>query len=104
MKRWLLFKIVKELLVSRYNLSRLSQEAASVRFSSYEQESTFNTQSTIRVAKSTKGIYLMCHPFRVKLRIEGRIQRMHAIQKSRNLGQVGLTLRILLLNGRAHLG
>jgi hypothetical protein len=42
-KRWLLSKIVKELLVSRYNLSRLSRGAASARFSSYEQESTFST-------------------------------------------------------------
>jgi hypothetical protein len=33
--------MVKELLASRYNLSRLSREAASVRLSSYKQESTF---------------------------------------------------------------
>jgi hypothetical protein len=38
-KRWLLSKIVKELLASRYNLSRLSREAASTHFSSYRQES-----------------------------------------------------------------
>jgi hypothetical protein len=39
-KRWLLSKMVRELLASRYNLSRLSQEAASARFSSYKQGST----------------------------------------------------------------
>jgi hypothetical protein len=87
-KRWLLSKIVKELLASRYNLSRLSREAASARFSSYKQEATFSTQSTISVTKSTKGIYIVCHPFRVKLSTEGRIQRTRAIQRSRNLGQV----------------
>jgi hypothetical protein len=38
-KRWLLSKIVKELLASRYNLSRLSREAARARFSSCRQES-----------------------------------------------------------------
>jgi hypothetical protein len=43
-KRWLLSKMVKELLASRYNLSRLSREAASARFSSYKQESTFSIQ------------------------------------------------------------
>jgi hypothetical protein len=103
-KRWLLSKIVKELLASRYNLSRLSREAASARLSSYEQEATFNTQSTISVAKSTKEVYLMCHPFRVKLRIEGGIQRTRVVQRSRGLGQVGLTLRIPLLEVGALLG
>jgi hypothetical protein len=103
-KQWLLSKIVKELLVSRYNLSRLSREAASARFSSYEQEATFSTQSTISVAKSTKGVYLMRHPFRVKLSIEGGIQRTRAIQRGRYLGQIVLTLRILLLKARAPLG
>jgi hypothetical protein len=39
--------MVKELLASRYSLSRFSREAASARFSSYEQEATFSTQSTI---------------------------------------------------------
>jgi hypothetical protein len=46
-KQWLLYNIVKELITSRYNLSRLSREAASACFSSYEQEATFSTQSTI---------------------------------------------------------
>jgi hypothetical protein len=46
-KRWLLSSIVRELLASRYSLSRLSQEAASARFSSYEQEATFNTKAII---------------------------------------------------------
>jgi hypothetical protein len=44
-KRWLLSNIDKELLASWYNLSRLSREAVSARFSSYEQEATFSTQS-----------------------------------------------------------
>jgi hypothetical protein len=39
-KRWLLSKMVSELLESRYNLSRLSREAARIRFSSYKQKST----------------------------------------------------------------
>ena len=104
MKRWLLYKIVKELLASRYNLSRLSREAASAWFSSYEQEATFSTQSTISMAKSAKGVFLMRHPFRVKLGIEGVIQRTRTIQRSRGLGQVSLTLRILLLKVRAPLG
>jgi hypothetical protein len=69
-KRWLLSKIVKELLAPQYNLSRLSREAASGRFSSYEQEATFSTQSTIIMAKSANRVYLMRHPFRVKLGIE----------------------------------
>jgi hypothetical protein len=102
--RWLLSKIVKELLASRYNLSKLSRDAASARFSSYEQEGTFSTQSTISMAKSTKGVYLMRHPFRVKLGIEGGIQRTRAIQRNRGLGQVSLTLRILPLKVRAPLG
>jgi hypothetical protein len=103
-KWWLLSKIVKEFLALRYNLSRLSRETASARFSSYEQEATFSTQLTISVTKSTKEVYLMCRPFRVKLRIEGGIQRTRAVQRSRGLGQVGLTLRILLLEVGALLG
>jgi hypothetical protein len=39
--------MVKELLVSRYSLSRLSQEATSARFSSYERKATFSTKATI---------------------------------------------------------
>jgi hypothetical protein len=39
--------MVKELLASRYSLSRLSREAASAHFSSYEQEATFSTKATI---------------------------------------------------------
>jgi hypothetical protein len=46
-KRWLLSNMVRELLVSRYSLSRLSREGASARVSSYEQEATFSTQSII---------------------------------------------------------
>jgi hypothetical protein len=103
-KRCLLSKIVKELLASRYNLSRLSRETVSARFSSYKQEATISIQSTISMAKSTKEVYLMRCPFRVKLRIEGGIQRTVDMQRSRGLGQVGLTLRILLLEVRAPLG
>jgi hypothetical protein len=49
-KRWLLSKIVKELLASRYNLSRLSREAASVLFSSYIQDSALKYPE---ISKST---------------------------------------------------
>jgi hypothetical protein len=49
-KRWLLSKMVRELLASRYNLSRLSREAASTRFSSCRQESTFKYPE---ISKST---------------------------------------------------
>jgi hypothetical protein len=44
-KRWLLSRMVKELLASRYNLSRLSREATSVYFSSYKQRTTFSTEA-----------------------------------------------------------
>jgi hypothetical protein len=46
-KRWLLSKIVKELLASRYSLSRLSREATSARFSSYKHKTTFSTEAII---------------------------------------------------------
>jgi hypothetical protein len=46
-KQWILSNIVRELLASRYNLSRLSREAVSARFSSYEQKATFSTKATI---------------------------------------------------------
>jgi hypothetical protein len=46
-KRWILSKMVKELLASRYSLSRLSQEATSAHVSSYKQETTFSTKATI---------------------------------------------------------
>jgi hypothetical protein len=46
-KRWLLSRMVKELLASRYNLSRLSREATSARFSSYKQKTTFSTEAII---------------------------------------------------------
>jgi hypothetical protein len=45
-KWWLLSNVIKELLASRYSLSRLSWEATSARFSSYKQEATFNTNAT----------------------------------------------------------
>jgi hypothetical protein len=49
-KRWLLSKMVIELLASRYNLSRLSREAASARFSSCRQESALKYPE---ISKST---------------------------------------------------
>jgi hypothetical protein len=45
-KWWLLSKMVKELLASRYRLSRLSREATSAHFS-YKQKATFSTKATI---------------------------------------------------------
>jgi hypothetical protein len=56
------------------------------------------------MAKSTKGVYLICCPFWVKLSIERRVQRVRIIQRSRNSGQVGLTSRILLLQIRVSPG
>jgi hypothetical protein len=46
-KRWLLSRMVKELLASRYNLSRLSREATSARFSSCKQKTTLSTKGII---------------------------------------------------------
>jgi hypothetical protein len=46
-KRWILSRMVKELLASRYSLSRLSQEATRARFSSYKQKTTFSTKAII---------------------------------------------------------
>jgi hypothetical protein len=46
-KRWLLSRMVKELLASRYSLSRLSREATSARFSSYKQKTTFSIKAII---------------------------------------------------------
>jgi hypothetical protein len=44
-KRWLLSRMVKELLASRYSLSRLSWEATSVCFSYCNQRTTFNIEA-----------------------------------------------------------
>jgi hypothetical protein len=46
-KQWLLSRMVKELLASRYSLSRLSREATSVCFSSCKQKTTFNIKAII---------------------------------------------------------
>jgi hypothetical protein len=45
-KRWLLSMMVKELLASRYSLSRLSQEVTSVCFSSYKQRTAFSIEAS----------------------------------------------------------
>jgi CRP-like cAMP-binding protein len=69
--------MVRELLASRYNLSRLSREAASARFSSYTQESALKYPE---ISKSTtdpiKLAYLVNRTFRVKLSIKRGIQRI----------------------------
>jgi hypothetical protein len=101
-KRWLLSNMVKELLASWYSMSILSREAASARL--LRTRSNIQYQGNNSMARSTKGVYLMRHPFRVKLGIKGGIQITCTVQKSRGLGQVGLTLRILLLKVRASLG
>jgi hypothetical protein len=44
-KRWLLYRMVKELLASRYSLSRLSWKATSVCFSSCKERTTFNIEA-----------------------------------------------------------
>jgi hypothetical protein len=46
-KRWLLSSMVKELLASRYSLSRLLREATSACFSSYKQKTTFSIKAII---------------------------------------------------------
>jgi hypothetical protein len=46
-KQWLLSRMVKELLASRYRLSRLSREAISARFSSYKQKTSFSIKEII---------------------------------------------------------
>jgi hypothetical protein len=67
-------------------------------------ESNIQYQGNNNMAGSAKEVYLMHHFFRVKLGNKRGIQRTCTIQKSRSLGQVGLTLRILLLKIRASLG
>ena len=47
-----------------------------------------------------KEVYLMSCPFRVKLSVERKIQRMCIVQRNRNPSQIGLTLRILLFKIR----
>ena len=42
----------------------------------------------------------MSCPFRVKLSVERKIQRMRIVQRNRNPSQIGLTLRILLFKIR----
>jgi hypothetical protein len=97
-KRWLLSKMVRELLASQYNLSRLSREAASACFSSYKQESTLkHPVSSKSTVDPIKKAYLISRLFRVKLGIKRRIQRMCVVQRSRNPSQVDLTLGIPLL-------
>jgi hypothetical protein len=66
-------------------------------------ESNIQHQGNNNEAGSTKEIYLMRHFLRVKLGIKRGIQRTCTVQKSRCLGQVGLTLRILLLKVRTPL-
>jgi hypothetical protein len=46
-KQWLLSRMVKELLVSQYNLSRLSRGATSARFSSCKQKTTLRIKAII---------------------------------------------------------
>jgi hypothetical protein len=46
-KRWVLSRMVKELLASQHSLSRLSREAISARLSSYKQKTTFSTKAII---------------------------------------------------------
>jgi hypothetical protein len=67
-------------------------------------ESNIQYQGNNNMVGSAKGVYLMRHLLRVKLSIKRGIQRMCTVQKSKSLGQVGLTLRVLPLNVRASLG
>jgi hypothetical protein len=56
------------------------------------------------MAEPIKEVYLISCPFRVKMSIERKIQRMCIVQRSRNPSQVNLTLRILLLKIRVPSG
>jgi hypothetical protein len=47
-KRWLLSKIVNELLASRYNLSRLSREVARARFPPADKNQFLQHQASIK--------------------------------------------------------
>jgi hypothetical protein len=68
-----------------------------------QTESNIQYQGNNNMAGSANEVYLMRHLFRVKLGIKRGIQRTCTVQKSRSLGQVGLTLRILLLKVKASL-
>src|SRR5688572_21188562 len=54
-KRWLLSRMVSELLESQYNLSRLSREAARIRFSSCKQKSTSSKTKQVIGAQQGKA-------------------------------------------------
>jgi hypothetical protein len=58
-KQWLLSRMVKELLASRYNLSRLSREATSAHFSSCKQKTSFNIK-TIIARSGQPGQFTSC--------------------------------------------
>src|SRR5688572_1117151 len=92
--------MVSELLESWYNLSRLSREAARMRFSSYKQKiNSFRIQEHDK-AKHGFVSYLL----RVKLSMKRRTQSVGIIQSRRDLTQLDLTLRILLLEVSASSG
>jgi hypothetical protein len=58
-KQWLLSRMVKELLASRYSLSRLSREATSARFSSCKQKTTFSNKAII-IEQDQLGKFTSC--------------------------------------------
>jgi hypothetical protein len=58
-KRWLLSRMVKELLASRYNMSRLSREATSVHFSSCKQKITLSIKAII-IEQGQPGKFTSC--------------------------------------------
>ena len=95
--------MVSELLESRYSLSKLSREAARLRFSSYKQKS-----SSFRIQDRDKAKHrFVSYLLRVKLDMKRRTQSVSIIQSRRDLTQLDLTLRILLLEVSAslsHLG
>jgi hypothetical protein len=61
-KQWLLSRMVKELLASRYSLSRLTREATSACFSSYKQKTTFSTKAII-TEQGQPGKFTSCAIF-----------------------------------------
>jgi hypothetical protein len=61
-KQWLLSRMVKELLASRYSMSSLSREATSACFSSCKQKTTFSTKAII-TEQGQPGKFTSCAIF-----------------------------------------
>jgi hypothetical protein len=87
---------VRELLASRYNLSRLSWESRSARLSSYRKEEHWASKKRGKT-EAIRKIYLVSHLLWIELGIQGRVQSPSTVQECRNLAQISLTLGIPFL-------